>query len=140
MLISNNIFFPTQPQMFCWYTCLFKCFSLSFLYSHIMLRFFFLEWASFWNTFFLILLDFVYPLSSNFIAAYLLFDCLFNLFHGLAGMYGTEFAFCEKVKEKLRNSDDYQEFLKCLHIYSKEIITQTELQSLVWLIKISTNS
>ncbi|GMY26135.1 paired amphipathic helix protein Sin3-like 4 isoform X1 [Fagus crenata] len=49
----------------------------------------------------------------------------------LKSMYGTEFAFCEKVKEKLRNSDDYQEFLKCLHIYSKEIITQTELQSLV---------
>lgn len=50
----------------------------------------------------------------------------------MAGIYGQEFAFCEKVKEKLRNADDYQEFLKCLHIYSKEIITRTELQSLVW--------
>ncbi|KAG6713221.1 hypothetical protein I3842_05G141700 [Carya illinoinensis] len=49
----------------------------------------------------------------------------------LKSMYGPEFAFCEKVKEKLRNPDDYQEFLKCLHIYSKEIITRTELQSLV---------
>ncbi|XP_048318177.1 paired amphipathic helix protein Sin3-like 4 isoform X1 [Ziziphus jujuba] len=46
-------------------------------------------------------------------------------------VYGQEFAFCEKVKEKLRNPDDYQEFLKCLHIYSKEIITRAELQSLV---------
>ncbi|RXH79636.1 hypothetical protein DVH24_040783 [Malus domestica] len=46
-------------------------------------------------------------------------------------MYGQEFAFCEKVKEKLRNPEDYQEFLKCLHIYSKEIITRSELQSLV---------
>jgi histone deacetylase complex regulatory component SIN3 len=54
-------------------------------------------------------------------------------------MYGQEFAFCEKVKEKLRNPDDYQEFLKCLHIYSKEIITRSELQCLVWMIKISNN-
>lgn len=49
----------------------------------------------------------------------------------MAGIYGQEFAFCEKVKEKLRNADDYQEFLKCLHIYSKEIITRSELQTLV---------
>lgn len=47
------------------------------------------------------------------------------------GMYSQEFAFCDKVKEKLRNPDDYQEFLKCLHIYSREIITREELQSLV---------
>ncbi|BBG94142.1 SIN3-like 4 [Prunus dulcis] len=47
------------------------------------------------------------------------------------GMYGQEFAYCDKVKEKLRNPDDYQEFLKCLHIFSKEIITRSELQSLV---------
>ncbi|KAF7809233.1 paired amphipathic helix protein Sin3-like 4 isoform X1 [Senna tora] len=46
-------------------------------------------------------------------------------------MYSEEFAFCEKVKEKLRNSDVYQEFLKCLHIYSREIITRQELESLV---------
>lgn len=49
----------------------------------------------------------------------------------MAAMYNQEFVFCEKVKEKLRHSDGYQEFLKCLHIYSKEIITRTELQSLV---------
>ncbi|XP_043726308.1 paired amphipathic helix protein Sin3-like 4 isoform X4 [Telopea speciosissima] len=42
-----------------------------------------------------------------------------------------EFPFCEKVKEKLRNPDEYQEFLKCLNIYSNEIITRSELQSLV---------
>ncbi|KAI9111373.1 hypothetical protein K1719_017063 [Acacia pycnantha] len=46
-------------------------------------------------------------------------------------LYSQEFAFCEKVKEKLRNPDVYQEFLKCLHIYSREIITRQELESLV---------
>lgn len=47
------------------------------------------------------------------------------------GMYSQEFSFCEKVKERLRNPDDYQAFLKCLHIYSTEIITRKELQCLV---------
>ncbi|XP_050947130.1 paired amphipathic helix protein Sin3-like 4 isoform X3 [Cucumis melo] len=46
-------------------------------------------------------------------------------------LYSQEFAFCERVKEKLRNAEDYQEFLKCLHIYSKEIITRAELQCLM---------
>lgn len=46
-------------------------------------------------------------------------------------MYKQEFNFCEKVKERLRNADDYQAFLKCLHIYSTEIITRKELQGLV---------
>ncbi|KAL0461660.1 UNVERIFIED_CONTAM: Paired amphipathic helix protein Sin3-like 2 [Sesamum latifolium] len=45
--------------------------------------------------------------------------------------YSHEFSFCEKVKERLRSADDYQAFLKCLHIYSTEIITRKELQSLV---------
>ncbi|KAK4477405.1 hypothetical protein RD792_016626, partial [Penstemon davidsonii] len=49
----------------------------------------------------------------------------------LKSMYSHEFTFCEKVKEKLRSADDYQAFLKCLHIYSTEIITRKELQSLV---------
>ncbi|KAK7317565.1 hypothetical protein RJT34_01912 [Clitoria ternatea] len=49
----------------------------------------------------------------------------------LKSMYGPVLAFLEKVKEKLRNPEDYQEFLKCLHIYTKEIITRHELQSLV---------
>ncbi|KAL8229153.1 hypothetical protein R6Q57_014053 [Mikania cordata] len=49
----------------------------------------------------------------------------------LKSLYCQEFTFCEKVKDRLRNSDDYQAFLKCLHIYSTEIITRKELQSLV---------
>ncbi|KAI3768665.1 hypothetical protein L2E82_19495 [Cichorium intybus] len=49
----------------------------------------------------------------------------------LKNMYSEEFTFCEKVKDRLRNQDDYQAFLKCLHIYSTEIITRKELQSLV---------
>ncbi|XP_073148886.1 paired amphipathic helix protein Sin3-like 2 [Henckelia pumila] len=36
----------------------------------------------------------------------------------LKSMYSQEFTFCEKVKERLGSKDDYQEFLKCLHIYS----------------------
>ncbi|GMH19034.1 hypothetical protein Nepgr_020875 [Nepenthes gracilis] len=51
--------------------------------------------------------------------------------NALKSMYNQEFVFCEKVKEKLGSSDDYQAFLKCLHIYSTEIITRSELQSLV---------
>jgi paired amphipathic helix protein Sin3a len=47
-------------------------------------------------------------------------------------------AFLEKVKEKLRNPEDYQEFLKCLHIYSREIITRQELLALVWFIHSNT--
>ncbi|XWS22532.1 hypothetical protein CRYUN_Cryun29cG0044500 [Craigia yunnanensis] len=47
------------------------------------------------------------------------------------GVYNQEFSFCDKVKEKLRNPDHYQEFLRCLHLYSNEVITCTELQSLV---------
>lgn len=45
------------------------------------------------------------------------------------GMFSQELSFCEKVKDKLR--DDYQEFLRCLHLYTKEIISRSELQSLV---------
>ncbi|KAK1440829.1 hypothetical protein QVD17_06661 [Tagetes erecta] len=48
-----------------------------------------------------------------------------------SGLYSQEFTFCENVKNRLRNADDYQAFLKCLHIYSTEIITRKELQSLV---------
>ncbi|GAB4831786.1 hypothetical protein Ancab_005798 [Ancistrocladus abbreviatus] len=49
----------------------------------------------------------------------------------LKSMYSQELVFCDKVKEKLGSSADYQTFLKCLHIYSTEIITRSELQSLV---------
>ncbi|KAL9993295.1 putative transcription regulator Others family [Helianthus debilis subsp. tardiflorus] len=51
--------------------------------------------------------------------------------NAIKSLYCQEFTFCEKVKDRLRNSDDYQAFLKCLHIYSTEIITRKELQSLV---------
>ncbi|XP_044493570.1 paired amphipathic helix protein Sin3-like 4 isoform X3 [Mangifera indica] len=50
---------------------------------------------------------------------------------GGEGVYSQELAFCEKVKEKLCNPDNYQEFLRCLHLYTKEIISRPELQSLV---------
>ncbi|XP_072965914.1 paired amphipathic helix protein Sin3-like 4 [Typha angustifolia] len=50
--------------------------------------------------------------------------------NALKSVYTQEFNFCEKVKEKL-HPDTYQEFLKCLHIYSQEIITRTELKNLV---------
>jgi paired amphipathic helix protein Sin3a len=46
------------------------------------------------------------------------------------GLHENEFAFCEKVKHKLE-AEDYHEFLKCLNIYSKDIITRSELKSLV---------
>ncbi|KAM3405739.1 hypothetical protein ACQJBY_000011 [Aegilops geniculata] len=48
----------------------------------------------------------------------------------LKSAYTQEFLFCEKVKEKLE-PEAYQEFLKCLHIYSQEIITRSELKNLV---------
>ncbi|XP_057529106.1 paired amphipathic helix protein Sin3-like 3 isoform X2 [Amaranthus tricolor] len=51
--------------------------------------------------------------------------------NSLKSMYSQEFAFCEKVKETLHSPEDYQEFLKCLHIYSRDIITRQELHSLV---------
>ncbi|XP_039024409.1 paired amphipathic helix protein Sin3-like 2 isoform X2 [Hibiscus syriacus] len=41
------------------------------------------------------------------------------------------FIFCEKVKERLCSSDDYQAFLKCLNIYSNGIIKRNDLQNLV---------
>ncbi|KAG6486831.1 hypothetical protein ZIOFF_055411 [Zingiber officinale] len=50
--------------------------------------------------------------------------------NAIKSVYTREFNFCEKVKEKL-HPDTYQEFLKCLHIYSKEIINRTELKNLV---------
>ena len=62
----------------------------------------------------------------------LLLLLFFPLFPNLlTGMCNQEIIFCEKVKEKLCSMDDYQAFLKCLHIYSKEIISRSELQTLV---------
>ncbi|CAL0317223.1 unnamed protein product [Lupinus luteus] len=49
----------------------------------------------------------------------------------LKSMYSQAFSFCEKVKEKLSSADDYQAFLKCLHIFSNGIIKRTDLQNLV---------
>ncbi|GKU97034.1 hypothetical protein SLEP1_g10217 [Rubroshorea leprosula] len=49
----------------------------------------------------------------------------------LKSMYDQGFIFCDKVKERLCSSDDYQAFLKCLHIYSNGIIKRNDLQNLV---------
>ncbi|XP_076908642.1 paired amphipathic helix protein Sin3-like 2 [Bidens hawaiensis] len=49
----------------------------------------------------------------------------------IKSLHSHEFTFCENVKSRLSSSEDYQAFLKCLHIYSTEIITRKELQSLV---------
>ncbi|KAL1809011.1 hypothetical protein ACET3Z_026001 [Daucus carota] len=49
----------------------------------------------------------------------------------MPGINKQEVAFCHKVKERLQNPDDYEAFLKCLHIFSNEIITRMELQGLV---------
>ncbi|VVA94715.1 unnamed protein product [Arabis nemorensis] len=49
---------------------------------------------------------------------------------GAVKRYNQEIAFVDKVKEKL-NTSEYQEFLRCLNLFSKEIISQPELQSLV---------
>lgn len=49
----------------------------------------------------------------------------------MSGKYSQAFGFCEKVKERLCSQDDYQAFLKCLHIYSNGIIKRNDLQNLV---------
>ncbi|TYH99630.1 hypothetical protein ES332_A11G079500v1 [Gossypium tomentosum] len=46
-------------------------------------------------------------------------------------MCNQGFIFCERVKERLCSSDDYQAFLKCLNIYSNGIIKRNDLQNLV---------
>lgn len=61
----------------------------------------------------------------------LLIICVFISFMFIPGMYSQAFSFCEKVKEKLSSSDDYQTFLKCLHIFSNGIIKRNDLQNLV---------
>jgi paired amphipathic helix protein Sin3a len=43
----------------------------------------------------------------------------------------VQYPIFDKVKARLRNRDTYQEFLKCLNIFSQEIISRGELQSLV---------
>lgn len=49
----------------------------------------------------------------------------------MSGMYSQGFTFCEKVKERLCSPNDYQTFLKLLHIYSNGIIKRNDLQNLV---------
>ncbi|KAF5185154.1 Paired amphipathic helix protein sin3-like [Thalictrum thalictroides] len=51
--------------------------------------------------------------------------------NALKSVYNQGFIFREKVKEKLRNSEHYRQFLNCLQIYSTEIITRTELRGLM---------
>lgn len=55
--------------------------------------------------------------------------CVLKLPYVMTG-YNQELAFVDRVKEKL-NTSEYQEFLRCLNLFSKEIISQPELQSLV---------
>jgi paired amphipathic helix protein Sin3a len=43
---------------------------------------------------------------------------------------GKELQFFEKVKNRIRNREAYQELLKCLNIYNQEIINKHELQVL----------
>ncbi|KAI4385181.1 hypothetical protein MLD38_003236 [Melastoma candidum] len=44
--------------------------------------------------------------------------------------YNKEVAFFDKVKEKLSSPDDFQELLRCLHIFREGIISRSELQTL----------
>lgn len=55
----------------------------------------------------------------------------------ISGIRSLVFGYLENVKEKLHNPEDFQEFSKYLHIYSREIITRQELQSLVWFIHLN---
>ncbi|KAJ8775063.1 hypothetical protein K2173_020067 [Erythroxylum novogranatense] len=47
------------------------------------------------------------------------------------GISSQGFIFCEKVKEKLGDSNDYQSFLKCLNLFNNRIIKRNDLQNLV---------
>ncbi|CAN4116256.1 unnamed protein product [Withania somnifera] len=45
-------------------------------------------------------------------------------------MQEHDFAYCERVKERLQDMEQRKQFFKCLNIYSREIITKLQLQSL----------
>lgn len=49
-----------------------------------------------------------------------------------AASFAKELQFFERVKQRLRNRDVYQEFLKCLNIFNQDIITKMELRGLVY--------
>ncbi|XP_019164891.1 PREDICTED: paired amphipathic helix protein Sin3-like 3 isoform X2 [Ipomoea nil] len=50
---------------------------------------------------------------------------------GGEGVLDQDLMFFDNIKERLQNSDDYQQLLKCLHTYSGETITKEQLVSLV---------
>ncbi|XP_068504270.1 paired amphipathic helix protein Sin3-like 3 [Phaseolus vulgaris] len=49
----------------------------------------------------------------------------------MKSMFSGVFGYLEEATERLRNPDDFKEFLKYIRIYSKELITQEELKLLV---------
>ncbi len=49
-----------------------------------------------------------------------------------AASLAKELAFFEKVKQRLKNRDAYNELVKCLNIFNSEVISKMELQALVW--------
>ncbi|CAM8944784.1 unnamed protein product [Rhodiola kirilowii] len=49
----------------------------------------------------------------------------------IKSLHNREFRFCEKVKERVTDPDEYQLFLRCLNMYSTEIVSRTELQTLM---------
>lgn len=67
--------------------------------------------------------------KSEFMQPCLLFVVFLNCLYVMTG-HSQELAFVDRVKAKLDTAEN-QEFLRCLNLYSKEIISQPELQSLV---------
>ncbi|KAK9814633.1 hypothetical protein WJX72_009077 [[Myrmecia] bisecta] len=50
---------------------------------------------------------------------------------GVRTNLAKELGFFEKVKLRIRNREQYQDFLKCLNLFAQEIITKGELQGMV---------
>merc|ERR1719410_715992 len=52
---------------------------------------------------------------------------------GEAGKYGTlnEFAFFDKVRKALKNTEVYENFLRCLVLFNQEIVSRSELVQVV---------
>jgi paired amphipathic helix protein Sin3a len=50
-----------------------------------------------------------------------------------AGKHGsfTEFAFFDKVRKALRNQETYENFLRCLNLFNQEIVSRSELVTIV---------
>ena len=50
-----------------------------------------------------------------------------------AGRYGSlnEYAFFDKVRKALKNTEVYENFLRCLVLYNQEIVSRTELVQLI---------